>query len=231
MTLNALSGGRFVLGLGPSGPRVVEGWYGVPYGRPMTRTREYIDIVRQVAARRGPWPAQPEEVADGRQFIVHRLGLASQQRFELDGDVAAAEFGRLAVVDGPGRRPQVVQHMHDVQHQGEVREVLDTYLRHHQMAPRIGMEIASNETIKAAVTAGLGIGFLSLHAVAPELRNGLLHIVDFEDTPLMRTWNIVNQVSKVLSPAAEAFRYFVLEHAEGIMREQDPLTLVGRNAA
>jgi F420-dependent oxidoreductase-like protein len=54
MTLNALSGGRFLLGLGPSGPRVVEGWYGVPYGRPMTRTREYIDIVRQIASRRAP---------------------------------------------------------------------------------------------------------------------------------------------------------------------------------
>lgn len=103
----------------------------------------------------------------------------------------------------------------------EVREVLDNYLKYHQMAPRIGMEIASNETIKAAVSAGLGIGFLSRHAVAPELRNGLLHIVDFEDTPLMRTWNIVNQVSKVLSPAAEAFRYFVLEQAEKIMGEHD----------
>lgn len=54
MTLNALSGGRFLLGLGPSGPRVVEGWYGVPYGRPMTRTREYIGIVRQIAARKAP---------------------------------------------------------------------------------------------------------------------------------------------------------------------------------
>ncbi|MCL4790786.1 MAG: LLM class F420-dependent oxidoreductase [Gammaproteobacteria bacterium] len=54
MSLNALSGGRFLLGLGPSGPRVVEGWYGVPYGRPMTRTREYIDIIRQIALRRGP---------------------------------------------------------------------------------------------------------------------------------------------------------------------------------
>ncbi|MCE7902372.1 MAG: LLM class F420-dependent oxidoreductase [Gammaproteobacteria bacterium PRO9] len=53
-TLNALSGGRFLLGLGPSGPQVVEGWYGVPYGLPMTRTREYIDIIRQVCARRGP---------------------------------------------------------------------------------------------------------------------------------------------------------------------------------
>jgi F420-dependent oxidoreductase-like protein len=54
MTLNALSGGRFLLGIGPSGPRVVEGWYGVAYGRPMTRTREYIDIIRQIARRQAP---------------------------------------------------------------------------------------------------------------------------------------------------------------------------------
>ena len=54
MTLNALSGGRFMLGIGPSGPRVVEGWYGVAYGRPMTRTREYVDIIRQILTRAAP---------------------------------------------------------------------------------------------------------------------------------------------------------------------------------
>ena len=51
MTLDQLSGGRFILGLGPSGPQVVEGWYGQPYGRPLTRTREYVDIMRKVWAR------------------------------------------------------------------------------------------------------------------------------------------------------------------------------------
>jgi F420-dependent oxidoreductase-like protein len=51
MTLDALSGGRFVLGLGPSGPQVIEGWHGVPYGKPLTRTREYISIIRQVLRR------------------------------------------------------------------------------------------------------------------------------------------------------------------------------------
>jgi DNA-binding transcriptional LysR family regulator len=111
----------------------------------------------------------------------------------------------------------------------EIREVLDAYLKQHQMAPRIGMEIASNETIKAAVLAGLGIGFLSLHAVGPEVRSGMLRIVDFEDTPLMRTWNIVNEASKVLSPAAEAFRYFVLEHAETLMGTQDATVLKPAN--
>ena len=54
MTLNQLSGGRFLLGLGPSGPQVIEGWHGVAYGRPLTRTKEYIDILRQIFAREGP---------------------------------------------------------------------------------------------------------------------------------------------------------------------------------
>jgi F420-dependent oxidoreductase-like protein len=54
MTLDALSGGRFLLGLGPSGPQVVEGWHGVAYGKPLTRTREYVAIVRAILAREAP---------------------------------------------------------------------------------------------------------------------------------------------------------------------------------
>src|SRR3954453_1186034 len=51
LPLDPLSGGRFVLGIGASGPQVVEGWYGQPYPKPLARTREYIDIVRKVVAR------------------------------------------------------------------------------------------------------------------------------------------------------------------------------------
>ncbi len=54
MSLDQLSGGRFILGLGPSGPQVVEGWHGQPYGKPLTRTREYIGIIRQILAREAP---------------------------------------------------------------------------------------------------------------------------------------------------------------------------------
>jgi F420-dependent oxidoreductase-like protein len=54
LTIDHLSGGRMVLGLGVSGPQVVEGWYGGPFGKPLARTREYVDIVRQVLAREGP---------------------------------------------------------------------------------------------------------------------------------------------------------------------------------
>jgi F420-dependent oxidoreductase-like protein len=54
ITLDHLCGGRLALGLGLSGPQVVEGWYGQPFGKPLARTREYVDIVRQVFARQGP---------------------------------------------------------------------------------------------------------------------------------------------------------------------------------
>ena len=54
LTLDHLSGGRVVLGLGLSGPQVVEGWYGQPFGKPLARTREYIDIIRQVMRREAP---------------------------------------------------------------------------------------------------------------------------------------------------------------------------------
>ena len=54
LTLDHLSNGRMILGLGVSGPQVVEGWYGRPFSKPLARTREYVDIIRQVLARKGP---------------------------------------------------------------------------------------------------------------------------------------------------------------------------------
>jgi F420-dependent oxidoreductase-like protein len=54
MSLDQLSGGRFILGIGPSGPQVVEGWHGLAYGKPLTRTREYIAIVRKILRREAP---------------------------------------------------------------------------------------------------------------------------------------------------------------------------------
>ncbi|MBV8357968.1 MAG: LLM class flavin-dependent oxidoreductase, partial [Deltaproteobacteria bacterium] len=54
MTLDGLTNGRFIIGLGPSNPQVVEGWHGVPYGKPLQRYREYIAIVRKILAREAP---------------------------------------------------------------------------------------------------------------------------------------------------------------------------------
>jgi len=68
MTLDHLSGGRFILGLGASGPQVVEGWYGQPYTRPLERTREYVEVVRKVLSR-----DEPVAYA-GRQYHVPYAG-------------------------------------------------------------------------------------------------------------------------------------------------------------
>src|SRR5579863_8921347 len=69
MTLDHLSGGRFILGLGASGPQVVEGWYGMPFEKPLARTREYVGILRDIWARKGPvtsdGPHYPLPLRDG----------------------------------------------------------------------------------------------------------------------------------------------------------------------
>ncbi len=60
-TLDAISGGRALCGLGLSGPQVVEGWHGVPYGKPAARTREYVEILRKIWAREEPVSYEGEE--------------------------------------------------------------------------------------------------------------------------------------------------------------------------
>ncbi len=60
LALDHLSGGRMILGLGVSGPQVVEGWYGQPFSKPVSRTREYVDIIRQVMRREAPVTNQGE---------------------------------------------------------------------------------------------------------------------------------------------------------------------------
>src|SRR5690606_27964946 len=68
MTLDQLSGGRMLLGLGMSGPQVVEGWHGQPYGRPLATTREYVHIVREIFKRAKPL------VHDGEYYQIPYQG-------------------------------------------------------------------------------------------------------------------------------------------------------------
>ena len=68
MTMSQLSDNRFIVGLGASGPQVVEGWHGVPYGKPITRTREYVNIMRQIMAREEPL------ALDGKMYQIPAKG-------------------------------------------------------------------------------------------------------------------------------------------------------------
>jgi DNA-binding transcriptional LysR family regulator len=101
------------------------------------------------------------------------------------------------------------------------RAAMEHFLQGNRITPRITMEMSSNETIKQAVMAGMGLGFLSLHTVGLEVRCRLLRVLSVEGTPVMRTWNLVHMLSKILSPATEAFRYFILEEAERFLLAHD----------
>jgi DNA-binding transcriptional LysR family regulator len=97
------------------------------------------------------------------------------------------------------------------------RAALDEYMEAHQMTPRIVMQMSSNEAIKQAVMAGMGVALLSLHTVGLELDHHLIAAPETEGLPVMRRWHVVNTLAKALSPAAEAFRYFVLETGEAFL--------------
>ena len=75
------------------------------------------------------------------------------------------------------------------------------------------MEMSSNEAIKQAVQAGLGLGILSLHTLEQELTLKRLSILKVEGFPIMRHWYIVHRADKRLSPVAQAFKEFVVAHA------------------
>ncbi len=100
------------------------------------------------------------------------------------------------------------------------RAAMEAFFAAARVSPNLVMEMSSNETIKQAVMAGMGLSFLSLHTLGLELDNQLIAILNVEGAPVVRAWNVVHTLSKVLSPAAEAFRYFTLERGERFLAGQ-----------
>jgi DNA-binding transcriptional LysR family regulator len=97
------------------------------------------------------------------------------------------------------------------------RASMEVYFREQHISPPIIMEMTSNETIKQAVIANMGLSFLSLHTLCLELQAGLLRVLELDGLPLMRRWHVVHAHARTLSPAAEAFRYYLLEHGESFL--------------
>jgi DNA-binding transcriptional LysR family regulator len=94
------------------------------------------------------------------------------------------------------------------------RAALETFLAAFSLQPVFVMEMNSTEAIKQSVMAGLGVALVSLHTVGLERGLGLIAVPPVEGLPLVRRWHLVASAHRVASPAAEAFRYFVLEHGE-----------------
>jgi DNA-binding transcriptional LysR family regulator len=97
------------------------------------------------------------------------------------------------------------------------RAAMERYFRAHRIRPGATTEMASNETIKQAVMAGMGLAFISRHAIGLELLARQLTVLDVEGLPVVRSWNVVHRTGKVLSPAAAAFKRFVLQEGRAFL--------------
>lgn len=106
------------------------------------------------------------------------------------------------------------------EHGSGTRAAMEKFFEASSFEPKVTMEMSSNETIKQSVMAGMGLSFLSLHTLGLELDNGLLAVLDVQGSPVVRAWNVVHTLSKLLSPAAEALRYFILERGEELLATQ-----------
>ena len=96
------------------------------------------------------------------------------------------------------------------------RAAMTRFARRHQIAFTPAMVMTSNEAIKQAVGAGLGLGLVSAHTLELDLYAERLQILDVAHFPIMREWYVVNREGKRLSPAAEAFKQFLADHADTV---------------
>ncbi len=90
------------------------------------------------------------------------------------------------------------------------RNLMERFFEQAGVAPRYGLEIDSNETIKQAVMAGLGVAFISAHTVAAELADGRLVKLDVRGLPLVRTWYVMRRLDRRQLPAARALQEFIV---------------------
>ena len=161
----------------------------------------------------------------------YSLDLAISGRPPADLDLDKRLIGdHPHVVIGPANHPlaklahvdlsELANETFIIREQGSgTRMLMEHMLRETGLTPRIGMEISSNETIKQAVMAGLGISFISAHTVAGEVEDGRLAVLHVEGLPLVRQWFVVRRADKALLPPAEALMDFLGMEANRFLPE------------
>jgi DNA-binding transcriptional LysR family regulator len=126
--------------------------------------------------------------------------------------VAAPQHPLAAPGRGPVAMRELVRHPFVVRERGsDTWHSMEEAFGSHLAALQVAMEIKSTETIKQAVIAGIGLGFLSAHTIGREVAAGSLVVVPAERFPLMLNWYVVHRREKRLPPVATAFRQFLLE--------------------
>lgn len=104
------------------------------------------------------------------------------------------------------------------------RTLMEQFFEAIDPRPRIGMELSSNESIKQAVIAGLGIAFISAHTVGPELTDGRLVSLDVAGLPVIRQWLVVRRSDKLLLPPAQAMLDFLSREGASFLPDTHPRT-------
>ena len=99
------------------------------------------------------------------------------------------------------------------------RSAMERFFAEHRIKLNTGMEMGTNEAIKQAVQAGMGLGIISLHTIELELETKRLKVLDVEGFPIKRHWYVVHRSQKRLTKAAQAFKEFLLKEAPKLMRK------------
>lgn len=139
-------------------------------------------------------------------FAPHPLGIVASARHPL------AHTPQIEV-DELTREPFIIR-----EPGSGSRLAMEALFREWRITPPVLMQMTSNESIKQAVMADLGIAFISLHTVCDELHTGKLVMLHVDELPLLRDWQLVHLSARVLSPAAEMFRHYVLENGAEFLR-------------
>lgn len=130
--------------------------------------------------------------------------------------IAAPEHPLLGT--GPVGLRRLEEETFVVREQGSgTRSAMERFFEERGIMPHTRVELTSNEAIKQAVQAGLGLGVVSVHTLELELETGRLKVLDAEGFPIVRHWYVVFRKGKRLSPIASAFKDFVLHEAQSVM--------------
>jgi LysR family transcriptional regulator, low CO2-responsive transcriptional regulator len=183
-------------------------------------------------------PAYPEVTIKftvaNREEIVRLLGaneldLVIMGRPPRELDTTAEPFARhpfvvIASLDHPLARRRHIQlkslarESFIIREQGSgTRASMEHVFRERGVTFRASMEVSSNETIKQAVMAGMGLSFISAHTIGLEAETGKLAILDVAGLPIVRDWYVIHLREKILSPIAAAFRSYLLENGARVI--------------
>lgn len=160
---------------------------------------------------------EPDMVIMGEPPKGH--GLQSERLMENPLVVIAASTHPLASIKRPLLLSEIVAERFIVREKGSgTRSTIERHLHQYHASYKNTLEMRSNETIKHAVGAGLGLGVVSMHTIQPELDSGRLVILKVENFPIRRHWYVVMRKGKRLSPIAREFKSFVMAEAPRFVR-------------